>query len=93
MHCESCSICCPAISAISVKSDPTDGHNKFTSIKFVYLIMRFLFLILSHHEIGFIADVGFMYQTFRSMRFLELFGNLADAFLVVLLNFFSLVNC
>jgi hypothetical protein len=40
-------VCHLAVSAISVKSDPTNGNDRFSLIKCVYLIMRFLFLNLA----------------------------------------------
>jgi hypothetical protein len=41
-----CSICCCVVSAILVKSDPTNGGDKFSLIECVDLIMRFFILNL-----------------------------------------------
>jgi hypothetical protein len=39
-----CLIYRPTVSAVSVRSDPTNGDDESTSIKRVHLIARFLFL-------------------------------------------------
>jgi hypothetical protein len=46
------SSCC----AVSVKSDPINGDDKFSLIKRIDLVIKILFLILSHYDISFIAD-------------------------------------
>jgi hypothetical protein len=48
-------------------------------------MIRFLFLILFHYEIGFVADAQMHVSDVPADTFLELFGILADAFPVVLL--------